>query len=153
MTVTHFGHLSPTPATHCISHAEKNRLYIYAAAPKISLALHTHTLIHTCKQGRSGRRGDREFSDRLVVAPLPVRICHSCLSSKLEGPVDGTKVCSSKLDAAFTCSPPTEFVVRCTIIHKPHVVSHRHLTEGTGASEAGLKPQRSMRHNQTLTIG
>ena len=29
-----------------------------------------------------------------------------------------------------------------TIIHKPiHVISHRHLTEGTGASEAGLIPK------------
>ena len=29
-----------------------------------------------------------------------------------------------------------------TIIHKPHVISHRHLTEGTGALEAGLILQR-----------
>ena len=26
----------------------------------------------------------------------------------------------------------------CTIIQNPHVISHRHLTEGTGASEVGL---------------
>ena len=32
----------------------------------------------------------------------------------------------------------------CTIIQKRHVISHRHLTEGTGAPEAGLILQRSM---------
>ena len=31
-----------------------------------------------------------------------------------------------------------------TIIQKPHVIPHRHLTEGTGASEAGLILQRSI---------
>ena len=32
----------------------------------------------------------------------------------------------------------------CTIIDNPHVISHRHLTEGTGASEARLSLQRSI---------
>ena len=32
----------------------------------------------------------------------------------------------------------------CTIIQKPHVISHRHLTEGTSASEVGLILQRSI---------
>ena len=32
----------------------------------------------------------------------------------------------------------------CTIIQKRHGISHRHLTEGTGASEAGLILQRSI---------
>ena len=32
----------------------------------------------------------------------------------------------------------------CMTIQKPHVISHRHLTEGTGASEAGLILQRSI---------
>ena len=34
--------------------------------------------------------------------------------------------------------------VLCTTVLKPHVISHRRLTEGTGASEAGLIPQRSI---------
>ena len=35
----------------------------------------------------------------------------------------------------------------CTIVQKTHVISHRHLTEGTGASEAGLILQRSIQHD------
>ena len=54
------------------------------------------------------------------------------------------KVCtgSSKRDAAFTSRHLQSLLY--TIIQKPNVISHRHLTEGTGASEAGLILQRSM---------
>ena len=37
------------------------------------------------------------------------------------------KVCSSKRDAAFTSSPPTEFVMYDHL--NPRVISHRRLTE------------------------
>ena len=50
------------------------------------------------------------------------------------------KVCSSKPDAAFQHLQS----LLCTIIQKPRVISHRHLSEGTGASEAGLILERSM---------
>ena len=53
------------------------------------------------------------------------------------------KVFSSKRDAAFPSSPPTEFVMYDH--SNPHVISHRHLTKGTGAQEAGLILQRSIR--------
>jgi hypothetical protein len=41
--------------------------------------------------------------------------------------------------AALISSPPIEFAMY--IIQKPHVISHRHLTDGTGASEAGLSSE------------
>ena len=52
------------------------------------------------------------------------------------------KVCGSKREAAFTSLPPTEFVMYDH--SKTHRISNRHLTEGTGASEAGLILQRSV---------
>ena len=59
------------------------------------------------------------------------------------------KVCSSKRDPAFNSSPPTEFVMH-KMIQKRQVISHRHRTEGTGASEARLILQGSIR--QALQI-
>ena len=59
-------------------------------------------------------------------------------------------VCSSKRDRAFTSSPHTEFAM---YIQKPHVISLKHLTEGTGASEAGLIHQtKQTSHHVKLTL-
>ena len=52
------------------------------------------------------------------------------------------KVSSSKREQLSTSSPPREFVVHDH--SKTVVISHRHLTDGTGASEAELILQRSI---------
>ena len=52
------------------------------------------------------------------------------------------KVCGSKREAALLLRHLQSLL--CTIIQKPHVISQRHLTEGTGASEAGIILQRSI---------
>ena len=44
-------------------------------------------------------------------------------------------------------------LLSCTIIQKPHVISHRHLTEETRASEAGLILQRSIHKEKVDTLG
>ena len=83
------------------------------------------------------RSTQRKFTVTAVTKAIDLwRICSTSEAPVLE------KVCSSKGDAAFTSSPPTEFVMYDR--SKTCVISHRHLTEGTRASEAGPILQKSM---------
>ena len=74
MTVTHFGLLSRTATTHCISHAERNKtIFNMLQRPKsLRLCYNTHAPTHTRKHQQQN-----------------VCVCHSCLSSKLNSPASG----------------------------------------------------------------
>ena len=83
VTVTHFGLLSRTAATHCISHAERNKATFNNDNQKnLSIIInnlsgfvitHTHAHTHTCKHTRKHRQRSRCLR----------------LSSKLESPAIG----------------------------------------------------------------